>query len=283
MGKRKKKNKGYDDDAKRLHLSIPLPVPDDQPNWPGWDRHEVMMSVSMEIIPPNFEKEYVAVVCPVAKRRTVVSAFGWTCSYNKLLNMDRKFQSALPGGNVTSLHFSKGNELCILDCLHLKAERTFYILDLMVWKQLPYYESDTDFRFHWINQIVNETDLLTVHPENEYKFRAMPRIRCTRESLYSALDTTPFKVDGILFFNKFCFYTPGSTPNVLWLPPQDIHRVLGWLPPQRVLSTKSQPPPPATIAAPGEAQASVTAAAPEEAQASVVASAPEEAQASAAS
>lgn len=33
-------------------------------------------------------------------------------------------------------------DMCILDCLHLKAERTFYILDLMHWKQLPYYQSE---------------------------------------------------------------------------------------------------------------------------------------------
>ena len=34
-----------------------------------------MMSVSMELIPENFEREYLAVICPVAKRRIVVSYF----------------------------------------------------------------------------------------------------------------------------------------------------------------------------------------------------------------
>ena len=36
---------------------------------------QVMMSVSMELVPENFEQEYVAVICPVAKRRIVVSYY----------------------------------------------------------------------------------------------------------------------------------------------------------------------------------------------------------------
>lgn len=245
MGKRKKKNKGADNPAKRLQLL--LPVPDDRPNWPEWERHEVMMSVSMEYMPEDFEKEFLAVICPVAKRRTVVASQGWTCSYNKLLNMDRKFQSALPGGNLRSLQFMRtSNDVCIVDCLHLKAERTFYMLDLMVWKQMPYYDSETEFRFHWIDKAVNDTDLTTIDQENEYQFKTMPRVRCTYEHLYEALDNTKFKVDGILFFHQNSPYTPGSTSNVLWLPPQDIERVLGWQPPQHIFPTiRRQLPQPA--------------------------------------
>jgi hypothetical protein len=34
---------------------------------------QVMMSVTMEYAPENLEQEYLAVICPVAKRRIVVS------------------------------------------------------------------------------------------------------------------------------------------------------------------------------------------------------------------
>ncbi|KAL8598119.1 hypothetical protein ACOMHN_030405 [Nucella lapillus] len=247
MGKRKKKNKGVDDPMKRMHLL--LPVPDDRPNWPEWDRHEVMMSVSMEFLPDNFETDYLAVICPVAKRRTVVASEGWTCTYNKLLNMDRKFQSALPGGNLRTVQiFRNMNDMTILDCLHLKAERTFYILDLLMWKQMTHYESEAQFRFHWTDKVASEMDLTSVTVENEYQFKPMPRVKTDYEHLYDALDNTKFKVDGILFFNSTSLYTPGSTPNVLWLPPQDIERVLGWQPPHHVFPTFKQPLPPSTAA-----------------------------------
>ncbi|XP_076464957.1 uncharacterized protein LOC143296870 [Babylonia areolata] len=244
--------KGGDGGGKKLQLAIP--VPDDRPNWDYSERHEVMMSVTMEYIPENFEKEYLAVICPVAKRRIVVSYLGWTCSYNKLLNMDRKFQSALPGGNVKSVQVIKSNDMCILDCLHLKAERTFYILDLMHWKQLPYYQSDTEFRFHWLNQIESEMDLTTIHPENEYKFKNMPRVHCNQKDLYEALDKTTFKVDGILFFQVYGNYVPGTSTSVLWLPPEDIEKVLGWKPPQHVLPVKKKGAP-AAEAKPNTAEA----------------------------
>lgn len=239
MGKRKKK-KNQDNYGPMRKILLPAPVPDDRPNWPQYERHDVMMSVTMEYAPENLEQDFLAVICPVAKRRIVVSFMGWTCSYNKLLAMDRKFQSSLPGGNVRSVQVIKSNDLCILDCLHYKADRTFFILDLMHWKQLPYYQSEAEFRFHWINQIENEMDLVTIHAENEYKFKAMPRIRCNQKDLYEALENAPFKVDGLLFFHKQGCYQSGTSCNVLWLPPGDIESVLGWKPPEKALLPKKK-------------------------------------------
>lgn len=237
MGKRKKKKQaGPEDPMKRIQMSAP--VPDPRPNWPEWDRHEVMMSVTMEHLPENFEREYIAVICPVAKRRIVVSHMGWTCSYNKLLAMDRKFQSSLPGGNVHSMQVMKDNDYCVLDCLHLKAERTFYILDLMHWKYQPHYHSEAEFRFHWINQVTQEMDLVSIHTENEYHFKPLPRFPAQGKVLFPALRDCPFKVDGVLFFHMHGTYTPGTSPSVLWLEPKDIESKLGWAPPQKLL-----PPP----------------------------------------
>ncbi|KAL8618684.1 hypothetical protein ACOMHN_048860 [Nucella lapillus] len=239
MGKRKNRNTGGGDSGAKK-LQVTLPVPDDRPNWDYKERHEVMMSVNMEYVPDNFEDEYVGVICPVAKRRIVVSYLGWTCSYNKLMNMDRKFQSSLPGGNLRSVQVIKSNDMCVLDCLHLKADRTFYILDLMHWKQLPYYQSEAEFRFHWINQVESEMDLTSIHPENEYKFKGMPRVPCKQEALYKALSETQFKVDGILFFQKKSTYLPGTSPSILWLPPENIECVLGWSPPDHVIPAKKR-------------------------------------------
>ena len=42
-------------------------------------------------------------------------------------------------------------------------------------------------------------------------------------------------MDGILFFHMGGTYIPGTSPNVLWLPPGDIERILGWKPPDNVL------------------------------------------------
>jgi hypothetical protein len=47
-------------------------------------------------------------------------------------------------------------------------------------------------------------------------------------------------VDGILFFHIHGTYQPGTSPNVLWLPPQDIEKVLGWKPPENVLPKPKQ-------------------------------------------
>ncbi|KAL8597585.1 hypothetical protein ACOMHN_001516 [Nucella lapillus] len=150
-------------------------VPDDPPTWDYKERHEVVMSVNMEYVSYHFEDEYVAVICPVAKRRIVVSYLG-----------------SSRATTCASWIAYTCKETC----------RTFYILDRIHWNQLLYYQSQAEFPFHWINQVESEMDLMSIHPENEYKFKGMLQVPCEQEALYKALNKTQFTVDGILFFQK---------------------------------------------------------------------------------
>lgn len=45
---------------------------------------------------------------------------------------------------------SRGSEYCILDCVYDEIKQIYYVLDLMCWKGQPLYDSDTEFRFFWL-------------------------------------------------------------------------------------------------------------------------------------
>ncbi|PVD20219.1 hypothetical protein C0Q70_20715 [Pomacea canaliculata] len=196
---RVKTKRGDYDSAKQQIMGQEI---DSTPNWDEWDRHDVMMSVIMEKIPERFAEDWIGVICPVAKRRIVVAYNGSTCSYNKLGVLDRKFQSRLPGGNTLFVQVIKNNDMCILDCLHLKAERTFYVLDVMHWKQMPYYESETDFRFHWIKDKLAEIPLNLVDEQNEYMFKNLSRFPCTQQDIMDAMKKTRWKLPENFMFPK---------------------------------------------------------------------------------
>ncbi|XP_025076863.1 uncharacterized protein LOC112553693 isoform X2 [Pomacea canaliculata] len=234
---RVKTKRGDYDSAKQQIMGQEI---DSTPNWDEWDRHDVMMSVIMEKIPERFAEDWIGVICPVAKRRIVVAYNGSTCSYNKLGVLDRKFQSRLPGGNTLFVQVIKNNDMCILDCLHLKAERTFYVLDVMHWKQMPYYESETDFRFHWIKDKLAEIPLNLVDEQNEYMFKNLSRFPCTQQDIMDAMKKTRWKVDGMLFFHKTGWYVPGVSPSVLWLTPENVEPVLGLQLPENFMFPKKK-------------------------------------------
>jgi snurportin-1 len=67
---------------------------------------------------------------------------------------------------------SRGSDYCILDCVYDETQRCYYIIDLMCWRGQPLYDSDTEFRFFWLqSKVSDEIPALRVASDtNPYRF-----------------------------------------------------------------------------------------------------------------
>ena len=139
----------------------------------------------------------------------------------------KQFPSHLPGG-CRDRGYSK-HSYCVLDCLFHEGKQTFFVLDIMCWGGHPVYDSDTEFRFYWLNSKLSDLgdDILMQTRTNPYKFVPLQYHTCSRDSLQQILSVPwPVEVDGLLFFHKEAHYFRGRSPLVLWLKPHMVPDLL---------------------------------------------------------
>ena len=105
----------------------------------------------------------------------------------------------------------------ILDCIFDNKTSTFYIIDLLIYKDTIHLHSTTDLRFYWIEQhILNDEILKKKTASNEYMFSCPNIYSCSLEGLRKAYyEKTPYLKDGLLFYHKEAGYEQGLNPYIL--------------------------------------------------------------------
>ena len=197
-------------------------------------KDQLMLSEWLVEVPDDFKDEWTMLVCPIGKRNLVVAAKGRTSCYSKSGYCIDTFASVLPGGSYeTSAGYT------VLDCIYSQLEQTFYVLDIMCWNDHPVYNSETEFRFYWLESKFQETPkLASVSENNTYKFLNLSKYTCTNDQILAALNKcNPISVDGLLFYHKRTHYTFGTTPLVTWLKPYMVKEIFGITPPEAYANT----------------------------------------------
>lgn len=188
--------------------------------------NQLMMSEWMLDVPQDFVNKWIVVPCPEGKRTLVVACKGITKAYNKRGNLLGKFYSALPGGNSSG---HRGN-CTIIDCIWIKQEKVYYVLDVLAWCNQSLVNCDTEFRFFWLKSQLQEIRELQERnmPMNTFPILSLPNISCSLDisSELEALPNLP-PLDGVLFYHRDGQYTKGRTPLVTWLKPFMLTEVLG--------------------------------------------------------
>ncbi|VDP02578.1 unnamed protein product [Soboliphyme baturini] len=167
-------------------------------------------------VPHDFADNWYMVPCPRGKRCFLAAENGQTSVYSKEGRRLFWFTSNLPGGNKTS-RIGRTH----LDAFYLFDTKTFYLLDVLCWNGSAVCDSETEFRFQWLDWKLAEISL----PEHsQYHFVRLPVFCCTHEAIETALcsKSWPFpadKLSGLLFYHKQTHYYPGTTPLVGWLLP----------------------------------------------------------------
>lgn len=192
--------------------------------------NQLMMSEWMFEVPQDFSENWITVPCPEGKRSLVVACKGITKAYDRRGHRLGKFHSALPGGNST-VH--RGS-CTILDCLWLKEQQMYYVLDVLAWSNQSLLNCDTEFRFFWLRSQLHEIEALQERNTycNTFPILPLPNIDCSID-ISDALSNLPElpKLDGFLFYHKQGQYTKGRTPLVTWLKSFMLLEVLGIFPP----------------------------------------------------
>ncbi|XP_076822116.1 snurportin-1-like [Clavelina lepadiformis] len=201
-------------------------------------KNQLMLSEWLVEVPDDFEDKWLMVVCPVGKRNLVVAAKGRTRCYSKSGYCIDTFASALPGGS-----YNNNSGYTVLDCIYRELDKTFFVLDIMCWNSHSVYESDTEFRFFWLQSKLMETPELSEKTENNfYKILRLQNHSCKKEGILSALENWDAKaVDGLLFYNKNTHYTFGATPLVTWLKVPMIGDILNIPPPGAFVENTTEP------------------------------------------
>ncbi|KAF3428537.1 hypothetical protein E2986_06530 [Frieseomelitta varia] len=188
--------------------------------------NQLMMSEWMLEVPQDLLEKWIIVPCPQGKRTLLVACKGITKAYNKRGNNLSKFCSALPGGNS----FEHRSNCTILDCLWIKQQKIYYILDVLAWCNQSLINCDTEFRFFWLRTKLQEIEELHTRDtyRNNYPMLSLPNISCNTDiSLALANLSNLYPLDGLLFYHKDGQYTKGRTPLVTWLKPFMLPEVLG--------------------------------------------------------
>lgn len=183
----------------------------------GSNRKYLQLSEWMTETPDDLDK-WIMVPCPKGIRVLVITVDRSTKTYDKMGRFQQKFHSTLPG--------NRGGAHTILDCIYDKKTKQYFVLDVLMYKNLEFINCDAQMRFYFVQSKIEEDNLSVISARNEYAFRALPTIDCANIcdvehflSTYPIWDNNTPALDGFLFYHKESIYVQGKTPLVCWLFP----------------------------------------------------------------
>ncbi|GMT16820.1 hypothetical protein PFISCL1PPCAC_8117, partial [Pristionchus fissidentatus] len=188
-------------------------------------------------IPDELTHSWMSVMIPVGKRSLVVANRGVTKVYNKGGRLLRSVDTRLPGGGRGGPGRAKGHS-CMLDCIVNLDKLQFFILDVIQWNDMTFYESPFDLRRFYLNSRMEENMQLShTTAKSRATFHVLPSCVATPESISTMMNTSvDFTVDGVLFYHPEVLYTPGQSPLVGWLKPWMLPEILNVTVPEKFFS-----------------------------------------------
>ncbi|KAL6175040.1 hypothetical protein ACLB2K_051683 [Fragaria x ananassa] len=181
-----------------------------------WFAKQLMLPEWMIDVPNRLPHDWYVLPRPAGKRCFVVSSDGTTISRQRNGTVLHRFPSALPHGS-RNRDGSGPPSYSILDCIFHEMDQTYYVIDMVCWKNYSYYNCSTEFRFTWLEEKLRETNARGAPSYyHKYRFSLVPWGRCDLAGLHKAYaGEVPFGKDGLLFYNKHAHYQPGNTPLAL--------------------------------------------------------------------
>lgn len=187
---------------------------------------QLMFSEWLIDIPDELQESWAIIACPVGKRVLVVAKDGNTRIFNKVGLLLGETKSGLSGGGPNSKH-----GMTILDCIRLKENKKFYVLDVLYASGMSFVEVEASVRFSMLESILDEANINMKQAKKRDTFSTFfipPRCRCSKDEMTQLMNMDfEFELDGLLFYNDKGWYTPGYTPLVGWLKPWMMTDVLG--------------------------------------------------------
>lgn len=161
-------------------------------------------------LPEDLSTSWYVVARPSGKR-CLVSTGGGTTTATRRGGRSWRFPSALPGGS-RQLRAAR----CELDCIWNEYSQTYYVLDVLTWKDQRYVDCSAEFRLYWAHAKLAESTAHEASSTNPCRFVVPAWLQCTPahfEHAYGA--PSGYEKDGLLFVHKEACYEAGPTPLLL--------------------------------------------------------------------
>ncbi|KAK4569023.1 hypothetical protein RGQ29_004431 [Quercus rubra] len=182
-----------------------------------WFARQLMLPEWMIDVPDQLPKDWYVFARPAGKRCFVVSSNGTTVSRLRNGSMLHHFPSALPSGARTKDSSGSAQSYSILDCIFHESDQTYYVIDMVCWREYSLYDCTAEFRFFWLSSKLAETGACDPPSQyHRYRFSPVPVYNCDQAGLSAAYTgAVPYVKDGLLFYNKHAHYQTGNTPLAL--------------------------------------------------------------------
>ncbi|KAM7471518.1 hypothetical protein LguiA_009701 [Lonicera macranthoides] len=182
-----------------------------------WFAKQLMLPEWMIDAPDRLNDDWYVFARPAGKRCFIVSSNGTTVSRLRNGSLLHRFPSSLPNGSKSKDASRSAQSYCILDCIFHELDQTYYVIDMVCWAGISFYECTAEFRFFWLNNKLVETRACDPPSRyHKYRFSMVPVYNCDLEGLQTAYaGAVPYVKDGLLFCNKHAHYQTGNTPLAL--------------------------------------------------------------------
>lgn len=95
---------------------------------------------------------YIYILFCFFQRALIVSGQGTTKHFSRGGAFINQFPSHLPGGCRKQRTWKQSHAL--LDAIYVETSRTYYILDIIAWNELAFYDCDTMFRYSFFRMYI---------------------------------------------------------------------------------------------------------------------------------
>ena len=174
----------------------------------------LMTAEWMVDVPIDLAQQWLVAARPAGRRCLVTTSGGSTRAHSRH-GKPRTFPSALPNGSRAT---RSGLCACELDCIFCEEDQTYYILDVLRWKDQAMIDCPSDFRLWWLASKLTEGNASVQTSTNPCRFVPLAYAPCTPEALRQAY-SGPFQFacaqDGLLLLHREALYEPGPSPLLL--------------------------------------------------------------------
>ncbi|KAF3954296.1 hypothetical protein CMV_020335, partial [Castanea mollissima] len=170
-----------------------------------WFARQLMLPEWMIDVPDQLPQDWYVFARPAGKRCFVVSSNGTTVSRLRNGSMLHHFPSALPSGARTKDSSGSAQSYSILDCIFHESDQTYYVIDMVCWREYSLYDCTAEFRFFWLSSKLAETGACDPPSQyHRYRFSPVRVYNCDQAGLSAAYTgAVPYVKDGLLFYNKY--------------------------------------------------------------------------------
>ena len=166
---------------------------------------------------PEDSDNWFFIPSPRGQRNICVAANGKTRFFSNRGECRLEIETSLPGGTAKNMSGTKSKHT-LLDVIVSYYSKTIYVIDILKWNGMEYYESDFEFRQTWKNYKLLELD----PSHSNWKIKNLNAFAFNDSSAVEFYKQVEYDLDGLLLYHREGMYYCSGVEN-------DTFALFGWI------------------------------------------------------